>query len=424
MLRNNERRLFGISACLVILGLSVITPAAEVQLRLMGTTAPFATREIVVGPDVFDCAFCETITVVDVDQTRGLDDVVHVPAGGGEINVFLFAEVMEPSAGLMSMVVDLWGTPEGLALSEPQLDVVYRDVPGRTATYITFESSIPEERTISGPLSIGESGHFWQSWTTVCPPTSGLPFERGWRDISVGGTSLVTGPDTHTFGIGQTGNDQTGGATALLRFTVTVPPLPDGVSGKTFGVRARRRSLITFVDMPVYSSPIAAAQEMIEPGVLDNSFGLGIAVGDAPAALGDCDFDGDVDLVDFGQFRLCFTGPGGDGEDNCACHKFDEDDDIDLVDWAAYQLHFTGPGPSGSIVLPDPTRATVKGDSDSDGDIDYVDFAWYQLCFTGPDGGLAMPGCENMDFDDDKDVDLIDFGDFKLNFTGPVLPDE
>jgi formylmethanofuran dehydrogenase subunit C len=58
---------------------------------------------------------------------------------------------------------------------------------------------------------------------------------------------------------------------------------------------------------------------------------------------GDCDSDGDVDLVDFGQFQLCFTGPGGSIAGGCSCSDFDGDNDADLVDFGQFQLAFTGP---------------------------------------------------------------------------------
>jgi hypothetical protein len=59
---------------------------------------------------------------------------------------------------------------------------------------------------------------------------------------------------------------------------------------------------------------------------------------------GDCDGDGDVDLVDFGSMQLCFTGPGGGPvEPECECCDFDDDDDVDLVDFGDFQLAFTGP---------------------------------------------------------------------------------
>lgn len=64
----------------------------------------------------------------------------------------------------------------------------------------------------------------------------------------------------------------------------------------------------------------------------------------AKTEFGDCDSDGDVDLVDFSQFQLCFTGPGGGPVDiSCQCGDADGDGDIDLADFGPFQLAFTGP---------------------------------------------------------------------------------
>lgn len=62
-----------------------------------------------------------------------------------------------------------------------------------------------------------------------------------------------------------------------------------------------------------------------------------------PAGNGDFDGDGDVDLVDFGQFQICFTGPGGGPlTPTCAAADFDGDNDVDLADFGGFQLAFTG----------------------------------------------------------------------------------
>lgn len=417
------------SAVLVLVsGVAGLVSAAEVVLSVRGTTEPFAMREITVGPQIFDCLFCEMVSVVDVNQTEGVSNEVVLPREGGVVNAFLFVEVSEPSAGLKSMVVDLWTHSNEITLSEPIFDIAYLDVPGRTATFAGMPAGIPEERAISGPLSTAEDGQFQQAWTHVFGGVTGLADEHDYRDISAGSSSLVTSPDTHTYGIGQTGNDQSGGRTAVLRFTITVPPLDSEELSRIYAVRGRIRSLLTFVDRPMYGRTVPPASAIIEAvDALDTiSRQLVIKVGNVPAGSGDCDSDGDVDLVDLGTLRLCFSGAGHAAFRGCSCQDFDGDLDVDLVDFAQFQVHFTGPGGgvATDIPLPDPTTAKVKGDVDSDGDHDYVDMAWFELCHAGPGGGLVMPGCDNMDYDDDGDVDLVDFGFFKLDYSGPMIPRE
>lgn len=61
--------------------------------------------------------------------------------------------------------------------------------------------------------------------------------------------------------------------------------------------------------------------------------------------FGDSNSDGNVDLVDFAQFQLCFSGPSPVSMPSAAClSAFDNDGDgdIDLVDFAQFQLAFTG----------------------------------------------------------------------------------
>jgi hypothetical protein len=58
---------------------------------------------------------------------------------------------------------------------------------------------------------------------------------------------------------------------------------------------------------------------------------------------GDCDGDGDVDLVDYACFAACMTGPGGGVASECLPFDLDSDNDVDLGDWGDFALFFTVP---------------------------------------------------------------------------------
>ena len=63
-----------------------------------------------------------------------------------------------------------------------------------------------------------------------------------------------------------------------------------------------------------------------------------------PAISGDFDFDGDVDLADFGLFAACFNGPNRAPADGCVVGAdLDTDDDVDLADFGVYAACFNGP---------------------------------------------------------------------------------
>jgi len=56
----------------------------------------------------------------------------------------------------------------------------------------------------------------------------------------------------------------------------------------------------------------------------------------------DFDDDGDVDLVDFITFQLCFVGSNNPRAPGCARPDLDRDGDVDLTDFLIFQQHFTG----------------------------------------------------------------------------------
>ena len=62
------------------------------------------------------------------------------------------------------------------------------------------------------------------------------------------------------------------------------------------------------------------------------------------SGTGDFEPDGDVDLADFAQFEICFTGPGGALAPGCEPGAFDLDDDVDCDDWGQFVLAWTDPG--------------------------------------------------------------------------------
>lgn len=61
-----------------------------------------------------------------------------------------------------------------------------------------------------------------------------------------------------------------------------------------------------------------------------------------PVNPGDADADGDLDLVDFGGFQLCFDPQAADLSEECFVFDLDFDGDVDLVDFSNFQLAFTG----------------------------------------------------------------------------------
>ncbi|MBN1510491.1 MAG: dockerin type I repeat-containing protein [Phycisphaerae bacterium] len=55
---------------------------------------------------------------------------------------------------------------------------------------------------------------------------------------------------------------------------------------------------------------------------------------------GDCDSDGDVDLVDYDAFATCLAGPVDTPPSGCDCYDLDGDTRVDLADFAIFQESF------------------------------------------------------------------------------------
>jgi hypothetical protein len=64
----------------------------------------------------------------------------------------------------------------------------------------------------------------------------------------------------------------------------------------------------------------------------------------APFADGDVNEDQRIDYADYASWPACWEGPGAPaGGTHCAELDFDADGDVDLFDWAEFQLAFSGP---------------------------------------------------------------------------------
>jgi hypothetical protein len=174
----------------------------------------------------------------------------------------------------------------------------------------------------STPPDVGTAGTSIESW--------GISSSSPLFDIGIAG------------GIGFLGNDGTPGQpTAVSRFEIAVPPLHDGETSAQYEIAPQPTSSIVWVEDPQFGSPIIPGQ--IQAAPTDAVDTLTIHVIEGFVSSGDCDGDNDVDLTDFADLTLCFTGAGGQfTSPACACVDYDADRDIDLADFAEFQLRFTG----------------------------------------------------------------------------------
>lgn len=93
---------------------------------------------------------------------------------------------------------------------------------------------------------------------------------------------------------------------------------------------------------------------------------------------GDCDNDGDVDMIDFVTFQLCFSGPLP-SVPVCSCSDFDGDGDVDSTDKGTPGTDCTGTVSGACRIL----------DLDFDGDYDSADATLFDSL---PQGLARHPG--------------------------------
>jgi len=79
-----------------------------------------------------------------------------------------------------------------------------------------------------------------------------------------------------------------------------------------------------------------------DPSIVDTGLGLApiVDIGAYEFRLGDCDADGDVDLIDHGLLDVCLTDPGAPLGAGCGCIDLDADGDVDLHDFKFFQWGF------------------------------------------------------------------------------------
>jgi hypothetical protein len=121
--------------------------------------------------------------------------------------------------------------------------------------------------------------------------------------------------------------------------------------------------------------------------------------------------DGNVDLLDFAMFQMCF---GQAPDVQCLC-AFDDDgsgvvDDPDLVEL----VNRLG-GPGALPVFCQPFLPITQGDYDDDGKFDLRDYQQFQACFVSPTNECKCV----FDFDRNNAVDLGDLNAWAGLIAGP-----
>ena len=111
---------------------------------------------------------------------------------------------------------------------------------------------------------------------------------------------------------------------ARLEFEVR----PPGMLPTDVQLVAERAPLVTKLT-------VAAHGTLAIPGLIGPAF---------VAQMGNADGDADIDLADYRVLRTCLTGSGGGySSPDCCAMDFDRDGDVDLTDFGDFMLVFTGP---------------------------------------------------------------------------------
>ena len=184
----------------------------------------------------------------------------------------------------------------------------------------------------------------------------------------------------HLIGVAPSGGAEVGlfsdaPGIASLPASVTIPA---GASSASFDLTTRRVVATTTVRLVGLRDGVAASAELRV----------------APAAKGDADGDGDIDLSDFMEFQNCLTRSGGVASVRCrGIFDFDNDDDVDLGDLVAFQGAYTGATVGRPIVAPVVVQALPVAVPELPG----FDGKTPRpvACLADPDGGSLVEFVEN-----------------------------
>lgn len=132
----------------------------------------------------------------------------------------------------------------------------------------------------------------------------------------------------------------------VLSFTITSLPtngsLADSGAGPILSVPytlAANGRVVRYTPVPGYAGPDSFTFHAADYFTSSNEATVTVSVNRYAT---DFDEDGDVDLIDFNYFRMCFNGSNRPTFPECGPADLDGDHDVDLIDFAGFRTCFNG----------------------------------------------------------------------------------
>ena len=221
-------------------------------------------------------------------------------------------------------------------------------------------TGFPTDPSGGTPLALSDDG--FVSITLV--GASVRLYDAAYSTVYVGSNGYIT------FGAGDSSYSESPDAHFRMpRVSALFDDLNPGAGGSVSWKQLGDRVVITYQNVPEWNTtnPNSFQIEMFFDGSIRLSY-LGIGASDGLAglsrgqgvpvdffesnlseyrgcpAVADFDYDGDVDLSDFGTFQACYNGPmQTPWRPDCSRADFDGDGDVDVGDFAVFQACFNGP---------------------------------------------------------------------------------